>query len=82
MTWKPDTCDCIIQYNDNTKGQEPTNFSKMLKTCKLHLTSTPKQILEHNQSFNKIYGTKDLTKQQQFNIIQNKLLEKIRIQKL
>ena len=50
--WKPDTCDCRLEYDDNV------NFVKSYKKCKLHIVIPDGQgllnaILAHNQGFNK-----------------------------
>ena len=44
--WEPDTCNCLIEYDDNVK------LIKFIKKCKLHENKTFDDVLAHNRSFN------------------------------
>lgn len=48
--WKSDSCDCILEYDDNI------NFIKAHSVCKLHIIYKDQQLLDnalsHNQSIN------------------------------
>lgn len=55
--WKPDTCDCIVEYSDTLLDKEgyPV-LLKVHKKCNLHApladSSILKSVLTHNRSFN------------------------------
>jgi hypothetical protein len=58
--WKPDTCHCVIEYNDKLE------CIKIHKSCTVH-QGGDKQVmfnncLKHNQSFNLKYGNIKLPK--------------------
>jgi len=52
--WKPDTCDCIIEYNDNI------NWVSTRKKCRLHKALNGQnllnQVLAQNRRFNLALG--------------------------
>jgi len=49
-TWKPDTCDCELEYDENLK------FIACLNCCRLHEIYEEQDLLDevikHNQGFN------------------------------
>jgi len=53
-TWKPDTCDCIIEYNKNV------NWISSKKNCKLHKNLKGQmhldKVIAQNQRFNRSMG--------------------------
>ena len=77
--WRPDTCSCIIIYDENGK------FLDEEKCCKLHMKLKKQKLLDsiksHNKSFNKYEG-KILTQEQKDEIRDNKEKELKRIEKL
>tara|TARA_R100001143_G_C3247790_1_gene82096 strand:+ start:204 stop:446 length:243 start_codon:yes stop_codon:yes gene_type:complete len=70
--WKPDTCDCVIEYDNKT-----LKLTNETKRCKLHKNSSSllKDIRKHNKSFNLKFGS-DPTKEQLKQISELKQKEK------
>lgn len=54
MIWKPDTCDCELEYNG---ANSPENFVRSIKTCAKHASVSgqahAQAVLERNQTKNK-----------------------------
>jgi len=79
--WKPDTCDCIIEYDSNV------NFIKTRKRCNepSHINASGASHLSvlqaHNRAFNLKHG-KTPTIQQEEEMSQDKANEKARIRKI
>ena len=62
-TWSPDTCGCVFEYQWDTDvppAQRTHNFSRVLKTCSVHVSGLPQEkydaVLEENQRKNKAFG--------------------------
>jgi len=55
--WKPDTCDCIIEYNKNIQ------WLRTIKRCRLHLRLDRQtlldEVLAQNRRFNSALGVID-----------------------
>lgn len=50
-TWKPDTCDCELEYDDDIK------LIRVIKKCKLHNSIVDNAdfftaVISHNKTFN------------------------------
>jgi len=61
--WRPDTCDCKIEYDDNFQ-----HLKTYLK-CRLHQPFKNQdllnEVISYNQSFNLAFGRDELTDKQQ-----------------
>jgi len=60
--WKPDTCDCKIEYNKRI------NHIKTYTKCRLHQPLENQdllnEVISYNQSFNLAFGRDELTDEQ------------------
>ena len=62
--WRPDTCDCEIDYEWDTESDPKTRVhtvKEMVKTCKHHEKLKSKEekynkVLDENQTKNKVHG--------------------------
>lgn len=58
-TWKPDTCDCILEFSD----ADVSKLIRAVRICKFHAAIADDAILAvvraHNRSFNELLGTED-----------------------
>ena len=81
--WKPDTCECEIEYSDKEMDidKDPL-FIKVIKACKEHAliagNDLYKAVLAHNRGFNLKYGSSPTDEQKDL-IISDKKEELIRI---
>jgi len=76
--WRPDTCDCIIEFNQNVQ------WIKTVKICRLHKTLRGQNLLDtvlaQNKRFNSAFGVGVIfTKPQEDLIINSKVVNKLRI---
>ena len=80
-TWKPDTCQCVIEFSE--MGNDANKFVKFQVRCNLHETSDVNDVLSHNISYNhSVFKNKDLKDADLKTIDDNKKTEKERIKKL
>jgi len=77
-SWKPDTCDCILEFNGNIR------WIRTIKKCRLHNKIDGQILLDtvssQNRRFNSVFG-KTLTDAEQELIIESKEINKLRIRK-
>lgn len=75
--WKPDTCDCKIEYNDNIK------HVRTYARCNLHRQLKDQTLLDavisYNQSFNLTFGRDELTEDESRIISLAKQVTKLKI---
>lgn len=73
--WKPDTCSCVLEYNDNIQ------LIKAHSKCKLHEKEQDilAAVLTHNRSFNTAHKEISDVKQRIKMIASEKSAEKKRI---
>jgi len=75
--WRPDTCDCVIEYNENI------NWIKSHEFCKLHKSKRGQnhlnQVIAQNQRFNLAFGRGDLLEEERKILILSKRVNKLKI---
>jgi len=75
--WKPDTCDCKIEYNADL------NHIKTFVKCRLHQPLKNQDLLNaviaYNQSFNLAFGAGELSKEEETIISLSKSVTKMKI---
>jgi len=75
--WSPDTCDCILEYDENLR------WKKTLLKCNLHRPLKRNrlldEVLQYNRSFNLAFGRGNLTDDQVKLITLAKRVTKLKI---
>ena len=73
-TWKADTCNCVIEFDNKT-----LKLINEIKRCKLHKNSSSllKDVRDHNKSFNLKFGSEP-TKEQLKQITKLKQSERLK----
>ena len=81
-----DSCDCILEFSDNSLSNVQSNLSRAVRKCKLHQNipdaAIAAVVLAHNRGFNSLFGSVNLTPAQEQVITTNKAAERERIRNL